>query len=302
MPQLSPELMSQFAQAIQRQQAQRTEEAAIATPSSETEAVESVEATQATPGPETDAEAAPEFLRADPSDTPDVVEKKKNLERGFHEARRKDTERVRALEEQMKELATKANAFDVLAEAEDPASVIKGLRGEKPAEAAPPLPFGSSFAIPQEAADAFDEGTIKGILALIQAGTSHSTNALLQQLAPYKALIESIGVEKYNGQWAELDKEFPGASAHKTDVEKFAREHQVPVRQALMALKGEELMTQKIKAGVQAKKRAELVNPASVATPGSVKPSSTQKYDKKALAQAIIRQSKELGLPSKFQH
>lgn len=304
MAQVSPELLSQFAAALAQNQAQRqaevsTETTPPAAPASD-DSQASIDATSASETQET--EATPEFLKVDSSEHPDVIAKAKNLERGFHEARRKDTEQVRAMQERVKELELKANAFDILSDADDPAAVIKGIRGEKQAEAENPPPSGYSFAIPKEALDTFDEATVKGILAIVQAGNAHSQNALLQQLAPYKTLIESIGLEKYQSQWTELDKEFPGASAHKSEVEKFARDHNVPVRQALMAVKGEELMTKRMKAGVQASRRSELVNPAAVAAPSGVKPAVNQKYDKRSLALAITKRAKELGLPDKFQH
>lgn len=293
---ISPELLSQFADALKARRDTPAVDAA-ATPQAEPQADQDAEVNDAPEATETPEADKLDFQVEDPADPPEIVEKKKNLERGFTQARQKDAEKIRAMEEKLKELEHKAHAFDILSESEDPASVIKGIRGDKQADAASPQTLGASFAIPKEAADAFDEGTVKGILAIVQAGQQH----LLEQLAPYKQLIESIGLEKYQTQWSQLDAEFPGASAHKAEVEKYAQAHGLPMRQALLALKGEDLVANKMKVNLQKQKRAELTNTSVTATPAAVKPTATQKYDKKNLAQQIIRQAKELGI-QKFQH
>lgn len=242
------------------------------------------------------------FLKADPSDSPEIAEKKKNLEAGFHRKMAKLAEERRRLEEMIGGERQKAQAFDMLLNHPDPAALLEQVKKGQPVQQVAqtvqsPLPKGE-YMVPDSLKDKFEPDTLSAIKELFDLFYEQAfSNRLMPVLTPYQKMVEEYGRGMYEDKWKGIEKEFPTASKYRAKAESIAQQMNIPMREALLLASDGAVVAEKVKTDMQSARRNELT--PTGAPPSVMKPARSNGkigLDRGSLARQLADMARQKNL------
>lgn len=189
------------------------------------------------------ASEIPDFLREDPTDPPEVAQKKKDLEAGFHREmgrlnkREKEMDSFKAKQAQMER---ESQAFQTLRDNPDALEAFQKLaQGRKNGQTGPPslLPRIDAKALigrlPKEVMEGFEAEHVPPLVNMVW---SVIEQGLIPLVTPYIHAVEQSEARRLQSEEQEVTKQLAVPEDLHQDVRRFAAEHGLNLRQAALIL------------------------------------------------------------------
>jgi type II secretory pathway component PulJ len=205
----------------------------------------------------TDNEPQEDFEKILPTDSQEVVDFKKSLQKGFSRkmnALQKKLAEIEAKGGQSGEEAKKAQAFELLMQSEDPVAAVtalKKLQGNPQAQAQNSLQR-IVQSVPNQLKEAYKPEHLESLTGLMMHVIREG---LLPELRPYQQFLDNMARTQATQEVDTITKKYPTASKYHDKATAIAREKGLTYEQALLvASNGQVLLEQQRHA--QEEKRA----------------------------------------------